>query len=600
MRTILAFILLTSVASAQSNWVQQWPKQIRATAKVAAKVAGDGTYYGSGVCIDKRGYVLTVAHALLHKNATYEVTLNGRKYPADLVYVDKIHKGDGAGILKIRGPPEFPAVDFAASPTKRGEAVFSFGYPLGKFRAGYGVDTGREIWQGDSVPRQYVTWVNFEIDSGWSGGPLFNRRGEVVGIAESTTGVSNPGRSKRVMLRSRSNPGKGSGWVKLAQCRLAYQTATGSFKSEHRKTLYVFTADNCRACQKWYSRETALRRDWAAQGGGEVVYVNLSRASSAPIRRQYETATGRTLDGTPLFWVEGTSRGAYETQIVAGTVGAISVASIIRWAVQSIARFLVGRARDRIEDRIDARRSRPEPDVPAVATTLFEDWSGITVLAIVAKQDVGFVRGKGREALLKLSRGRVERRVREMSKGKARLLIVSERLNSAAYEAVLEAAGLAPPERGDVLVLVPKQNTSLVKSLIHRKIAAIAEGKLKDAPVEVIFERLHAAEYAGILKAAQVPTPAPDPVSDTPVTGTVVETLKAAAVEAIVRKVIGESDSAGKIVAAISGTSERQEKQNVILQLIMSVFGSMWGLERIFTAASAWRSRKASTSKSED
>src|SRR5437879_6329375 len=133
---------------------------------------------GSGFIIRPDGVIMTNAHVV---NGASEVTVrltDRREYTAKVVGVDP--KSDIA-ILKISAK-DLPTVRLGESRSLRvGEWVLAIGAPFGfenSATAGIVSAKGRTLGGG------YVPFIQTDvpINPGNSGGPLFNMRGEVVGI----------------------------------------------------------------------------------------------------------------------------------------------------------------------------------------------------------------------------------------------------------------------------------------------------------------------------------------------------------------------------------------------------------------------------------
>ena len=134
---------------------------------------------GSGFIISADGYILTNAHVV---DSADEVTVrltDKREFKAKTIGADK--RTDIA-LLKIEASG-LPAVKLA-DPTqlKVGEWVVAIGSPFGFDSS---VTAGIVSAKGRSLPQEnYVPFIQTDvaINPGNSGGPLFNLRGEVVGI----------------------------------------------------------------------------------------------------------------------------------------------------------------------------------------------------------------------------------------------------------------------------------------------------------------------------------------------------------------------------------------------------------------------------------
>jgi serine protease Do len=134
---------------------------------------------GSGFIISQDGYVLTNAHVVEGADEINVKLTDKREYKAKVIGADK--RTDIA-LIKIDATG-LPAVRFG-DPTKLkvGEWVVAIGAPFGfenTVTAGIVSAKGRSLPQENFVP---FIQTDVAINPGNSGGPLFNMRGEVVGI----------------------------------------------------------------------------------------------------------------------------------------------------------------------------------------------------------------------------------------------------------------------------------------------------------------------------------------------------------------------------------------------------------------------------------
>jgi serine protease Do len=134
---------------------------------------------GSGFIISSDGYILTNAHVVEAADEINVKFTDKREFKAKVVGADK--RTDIA-LIKIEGT-NLPAVKFG-DPTKLkvGEWVVAIGAPFGfenTVTAGIVSAKGRSLPQENFVP---FIQTDVAINPGNSGGPLFNMRGEVVGI----------------------------------------------------------------------------------------------------------------------------------------------------------------------------------------------------------------------------------------------------------------------------------------------------------------------------------------------------------------------------------------------------------------------------------
>ena len=139
------------------------------------------TVTGSGFILTEDGYVVTNYHVVEQASAITVTTQTEDEYPAKLVGHDST--ADMA-LLKIEAQ-ELPAVTLGSSSQLIiGDMVVAIGNPLGTLSAtqtvGYISGINREVNTDRNVTNMLQT--DAAINSGNSGGPLFNMRGEVVGI----------------------------------------------------------------------------------------------------------------------------------------------------------------------------------------------------------------------------------------------------------------------------------------------------------------------------------------------------------------------------------------------------------------------------------
>ena len=134
---------------------------------------------GSGFIVSNDGYILTNAHVVRDADEVEVKLIDKRTFKAKVIGADS--RTDVA-VLKISAS-NLPAVKLG-DPTKLrvGEAVAAIGSPFGFENS---VTAGIVSAKGRSLPSEsYVPYIQTDvpINPGNSGGPLFNMRGEVVGI----------------------------------------------------------------------------------------------------------------------------------------------------------------------------------------------------------------------------------------------------------------------------------------------------------------------------------------------------------------------------------------------------------------------------------
>jgi serine protease Do len=134
---------------------------------------------GSGFILSNDGYILTNAHVVDSADEINVKLTDKREFKAKVIGADK--RTDVA-LIKIEGT-NLPVVKFGdPNKLKVGEWVVAIGAPFGfenTVTAGIVSAKGRSLPQENFVP---FIQTDVAINPGNSGGPLFNMRGEVVGI----------------------------------------------------------------------------------------------------------------------------------------------------------------------------------------------------------------------------------------------------------------------------------------------------------------------------------------------------------------------------------------------------------------------------------
>ncbi len=144
---------------------------------------GDDSYsWGSGIIVSADGYILTNTHVIDEGTRATVQLYDGSTYDAKLVGADS--QSDVA-ILKIEKTGLQPAVFASSKDIRVGDAVCAIGNPLSPdysltMTSGIISATSREVSYNGAVMNLLQT--DTSINEGNSGGPLFNDRGQVIGI----------------------------------------------------------------------------------------------------------------------------------------------------------------------------------------------------------------------------------------------------------------------------------------------------------------------------------------------------------------------------------------------------------------------------------
>ena len=135
--------------------------------------------YGSGFITSSDGYILTNAH-VVNNTTNIKVTLNDkREFQAKLIGLDV---SSDIALLKIEADNLNPVEIGSSTELKVGEWVTAIGAPFGFDNT---LTAGIVSAKGRSLPNDnYTPFIQTDvaINPGNSGGPLFNLKGQVVGI----------------------------------------------------------------------------------------------------------------------------------------------------------------------------------------------------------------------------------------------------------------------------------------------------------------------------------------------------------------------------------------------------------------------------------
>ena len=137
-----------------------------------------GMSCGTGCIIDKSGLILTSAHVIESGKNIIVTMSNGQNYEAKVV--KRFDENEDIILLKISVSEELKTVKFGDSEKiKVGQKVLAIGNPFG-FN---GTLTQGIISRIDYAKNRIQT--DAAINPGSSGGPLLNKKGEIIGINQA-------------------------------------------------------------------------------------------------------------------------------------------------------------------------------------------------------------------------------------------------------------------------------------------------------------------------------------------------------------------------------------------------------------------------------
>lgn len=137
------------------------------------------TGFGSAFLVDSKGYLVTNAHVLRNAKGIIVLNSKGAEFKAIIV---KIDESKDIAILKIvdKDYKSLGILPYGIrkSSTDIAEPIFTLGYPRNEIVYGEGYLSAKTGFNGDTLSCQIAVAAN----PGNSGGPVFNKNGEVIGI----------------------------------------------------------------------------------------------------------------------------------------------------------------------------------------------------------------------------------------------------------------------------------------------------------------------------------------------------------------------------------------------------------------------------------
>ena len=151
---------------------------------------------GSGFLFTDDGYILTNYHVVQGADSVTVSTYDGTKYDARIIGFDE---SNDVAVLKIDAEGLTPVVIGNSDQLNVGDSVVAIGNPLGELT--FSLTSGtvsaldREVTMSSGISMELIQ-TDCAINSGNSGGALFNMHGEVVGITNAKySGSSGSGAS---------------------------------------------------------------------------------------------------------------------------------------------------------------------------------------------------------------------------------------------------------------------------------------------------------------------------------------------------------------------------------------------------------------------
>ncbi len=151
----------------------------KAAAKNSTDIDINARYNGTGFLIDGSGLMITNAHVVKRSVNIYVQNNKGQKFRAIVVKQDPARD---VAIIKIDDenfkPTSSLPYGFRKTASDMAEPIFTLAFPRDEMVYGEGYLSARTGFNGDTLSFQ----ISVPANPGNSGGPVFNREGEVIGI----------------------------------------------------------------------------------------------------------------------------------------------------------------------------------------------------------------------------------------------------------------------------------------------------------------------------------------------------------------------------------------------------------------------------------
>jgi serine protease Do len=138
-----------------------------------------GQFGGSGFALSSNGYVVTNYHVVKDADSVYVQNADGQSFKVKQIYVDPEYD---IAVLQIvdtafKSLSTLPYT-FKKSGADLGEDVYTMGFPRDDYVVNRGYLSSLTGYAGDTVAYQ----VDISVNPGNSGGPLLDKKGNVIGI----------------------------------------------------------------------------------------------------------------------------------------------------------------------------------------------------------------------------------------------------------------------------------------------------------------------------------------------------------------------------------------------------------------------------------
>lgn len=560
----LAFILCLSEKVAQGAEREPSTGLVKVTQETPS-LRGTVLSIGSGICVSPDGWIVTAAH-VVDGGDKCSITFDGA-INSQVAAVSKRDRRADIAILKIEIEGEAPCVPVADSAPPKGSVVYSEGYPAGQYARMEGSVNSVQSRHFGAVGVLFnqrstvqIIETTHRVQQGNSGGPLYNKSGEVVGIASTIPQGEHNVASFFI--------GTQEIHTALTQCGAKGWKKQTKRASKLLPKAWVIGSKDCGACNHFKSdfgtkRRAGARPDLTAfiNQNWRVRYIDKKNAAkiiqkyrlkgelpvfmaaNIPGQALYGYTDADTLMATLrqiLTQAPQTDQVEFECDLPAGAEtdvdggdaffdgdefmegeGVLNDQYAQNPAPPSIRRTTPSRPQS-APTSAPPQRPAPKPQPAPIQESELEgtpmvspeeesdpvpgtngDLSEVTAVILV-KKSVSGIAGKVVGYVEEHATGKLTDAINSALTDKAEVRIVFERSNPSKYAAILEAAGLSGESLGEVVLIAPKKFDGLAGNLIgmvEGKLEGLKHSALKNLPVSAVFERTEEDSYAAVVAA---------------------------------------------------------------------------------------------------
>jgi S1-C subfamily serine protease len=164
----------------------------RLRAAVSAPEGTHAAYTGTAFFVSSEGILLTADHVV--PECLRVDILSESMPPTAVTVIARDHRLDLA-LLRVVGqaPPPPATLAMSVTPGRPSERLRAYGYPRTNLRRATTIEviSANDLVPAESIGRSsrkpgYLLWLDGPVEHGYSGGPVVNQKGEVVGIVSRT------------------------------------------------------------------------------------------------------------------------------------------------------------------------------------------------------------------------------------------------------------------------------------------------------------------------------------------------------------------------------------------------------------------------------